>query len=549
MEIWMIVIIRTSGSNMRVVTRIFIKHNQNFFMILLLVIPTLMVVTSQYLKSSRGMYYELQFYDPEYAYLLNGLKIIDGQPPDHIDHPGTTVQEYIGLVINIRYAINHFSSTTLSRVEDVLSHPEAYLSFINFALVIPISFLNFLLGIFVYKYTRKLWIAISMQGFPFLSTSIITSLTRVSVEPFLIIVILLIMIVFAKLDYDPKPDKRGYCIGIGLLLGAGIVTKLTFLPFFLLIFWFRKLKDRMMVITTTILSVLVFTLPIWSKINKIYSWVIGLIFKQGYYGLGDAGIYPGSSVIIRNIQSLVIQEPVFFIMFFGLFFILLWCFISGQSLASKYTIELAISFSILLAQLLLTIKFPTPHYLIPSLTWLGFCFLQISRFIDAKIESRSHTRVNHFVTLFSIFLFSVINFISISKDYQYSIGHKATITTDAFLSTNYSNCLIIPYYGASDSTYSLQFGDDFAGNYYSKLLYQHYPKFFSYDIWAQTFNSYKSEISYSKIQEIIDHGNCILLRGGKWLDPSQGYPNPRLNLEKVYSTSSEDVFLLKSIVN
>ena len=42
-------------------------------------------------------------YDPEYAYLLNSLNLLEMSVPGHFDHPGTPLQEFGALVLLVQW--------------------------------------------------------------------------------------------------------------------------------------------------------------------------------------------------------------------------------------------------------------------------------------------------------------------------------------------------------------------------------------------------------------------------------------------------------------
>jgi hypothetical protein len=89
--------------------------------------------------------------DPTYAYLLNGLNILQSIPPAHTDHPGTTVQLLAALVIGIEWRIRHWFGSTLGLVESVLRDPESYLNHINLVLVMLLGFFIWLAAALVHR--------------------------------------------------------------------------------------------------------------------------------------------------------------------------------------------------------------------------------------------------------------------------------------------------------------------------------------------------------------------------------------------------------------
>jgi len=107
------------------------KKNTNLRLLYLLVIPLILVSLFIKLNSVRGPYYLGGNSDPEYAYLLNSLKISEFKAPFHIDHPGTTLQLLGGLTIKTF----NFNKSTGDAQVDVITNSEKYLSRINILLL------------------------------------------------------------------------------------------------------------------------------------------------------------------------------------------------------------------------------------------------------------------------------------------------------------------------------------------------------------------------------------------------------------------------------
>src|SRR6266496_3808181 len=62
-------------------------------------IPVLFFGIASVFNSGRGPFYCGYYYDPDYNYLFNALNLSLGFRPEHIDHPGTTVQLFGAAII------------------------------------------------------------------------------------------------------------------------------------------------------------------------------------------------------------------------------------------------------------------------------------------------------------------------------------------------------------------------------------------------------------------------------------------------------------------
>jgi hypothetical protein len=381
-----------------------------------------------------------------------------------------------------------------------------------------------------------------------LSTSVIHALVRVSPEPFLIIMILLGTILLIEITKKKQPVYPIWQpIFMGLILGAGLVTKLTYLPFLLLVLWFPRWRERILVITTCIGAFFLLTIPIWSQAPYIISWATKLVTKQGGYGSGPDGLLPPFQTLLSNLINLVRVEPFYFII---LAILILWWIISWKSRTPDNQLErlrIPISIGILVIQLIMVMKFPSSHYMIPGLTWLGFIFLMGILKVQSIFSIGSTSFKVFRATLLILLIGSaVMNTFKFFNSTQSTIGkgHLETKIIDTFIRTNYSNCSIIPYYRASDLRYALLFGNNWAYGVFSESLTKLYPNTMSYNIWNQSFDSFMAQNLDDEVQNRLSRGECILLRGGANMD---SYFSAQLVLDKIIVESNEWVYQLRAI--
>src|ERR1700757_4500928 len=98
---------------------------------LFLIIPVLFFITvAQWTKAKGPQWLPYTFENP-YAYLFNSLLLIDGQAPEHTDHPGTTTQVFGAMVMRA------FSTKSQEQlIAAVIQDPEKYLRKIHWALLL-----------------------------------------------------------------------------------------------------------------------------------------------------------------------------------------------------------------------------------------------------------------------------------------------------------------------------------------------------------------------------------------------------------------------------
>ena len=138
-----------------------------------IVIPGLFVVLGMYLKNSRGPYWSGSNYDPDYAYLMNALNVIEDLPIGHIDHPGTPVQIFIAIVMRcVHFLRNNFVYDWPTLETDVLTNPELYLQTVSYVFLIINALLLSTIGFTAYYKLKNVWLGWLLQTAPFFSSYI-----------------------------------------------------------------------------------------------------------------------------------------------------------------------------------------------------------------------------------------------------------------------------------------------------------------------------------------------------------------------------------------
>lgn len=251
--------------------------------------------------------YFLLNWDPDYGYLFNGLAIYSGVGPTHIDHPGTTLQ----IAITAFLAVSEWGTSASQLYTRVLADPESYLLRINQGLVAANALVAILSGLVVWRRFNSLAAAILAPVGIFLSPSALLGMGRVTPEPMLVIVSLLVLIVAVMTGKCHERTHRvGALILSGLLVGAGLSTKLTFLPILALGYYFARsrVEARRWILFVGV-GFLICTTPWLLRLRNYFDflrWFTNLSVGAGIYGGGprtviDAAAYlPSLLDLIRN---------------------------------------------------------------------------------------------------------------------------------------------------------------------------------------------------------------------------------------------------------
>jgi hypothetical protein len=327
-------------------------------LLLLSLIPIVVFFSSLYLKEKTGPYYYGHNFDPEYAYLLNSLMILNSQIPYHVDHPGTPLQVLGSLVIQTTFYYQSFlkknkspiyasnpskkgeqdsktnSNSNQNKVtkqslnQDVIEKPELYLSCINFLLLLLICFSILIAGITTFLMRRKMYEALFIQLIPSLFLTTIQSNIRVSPEPLclfgvILFISLLTIYIFHKTIFVGSPQinlsiqksERIYAIAIGALIALIVTTKIINILLLLFVFILPKTKLRIYTICSFLFFSIFMTLPILSNYKYAFGFWLLAGVSHGTYQKWNVGFLGKFHDIIGNLKSLIFQEPFFFILF------------------------------------------------------------------------------------------------------------------------------------------------------------------------------------------------------------------------------------------
>ena len=490
--------------------------------LLLLVIPVIVFSLSMVFADIKGPYYLGQNSDPEYVYLFNALNIAKFEAPRHTDHPGTTLQLLAAAVIRASYSFAGGDGL----VEDVLSRPEHYLRLTNIVLILLYSMTLFVLGLQGYRASGRLIVALILQTSPFLFPTIFDSLTRVHPETLLLSLCNIVMAVLVDQVYansEKKSVKKA--LWLGLAVGIGIITKITFAPVFLLcIFFLSTWRSRLLFLFSTTLSGFIFLLPAIGSFKRMGLWIVALLTHKGYYGAGESG-FVDLSLAAGFFKECVQDEPIFSIVFLLLTIITIYSVIK-KSKTHSHTKNQLIGFCIFnLTMILIVAKHPRIHYLIPL---LGLIILNIVIVINRWqvldiIGIRKAAQAGAIVVVLCLLGLQVGIFIKMVKEkrelasLQLTAAHFADLLQEKKLH-------IISSYRSSNLMFALYLGNGFAGNLYGDKLSEMYPNSVFYSVWRNRLYRFNRRISFASLKTNIT--NYVIQGSYLFSEPRYSPPPP-----------------------
>lgn len=545
--------------------------------LLLLLLPITYLISHGFLSSRKGDFWWTVNQDPDYAYLLNSLIVANFDSPGHVDHPGTPVQVLGAIVLHIRYLFSSwFASVANNLTDDVLTHSESYLYWINYTLVALSALSLLVVGLGAFLVSRNLLLSLILQTTPFLTmrTLTVSEASRVAPEPLLFCISQLIVLLLVIYWYDKNADRsRWFAVGMGILFGLGMATKITFVPmiFFLLLVadWRRKL----LAIGVAIGAFVFATLPIIPYYGGVLDWLVTLTTHTGIYGTGKPGLVEAAS-FSSNLSKIFGRNQSFiiiFLIFNGLCLsTLIYFWLNRQSFAASAIANhrnrtlcfLSVVVGLVVwSQIFITaVENSSPRYLVPSVGLTGLLvFLSIYLF-DFLLLRRTIFRERSIVLMASVVLVICVAIglrqfdqalASISK--RANMYKKELAQLENVLETNpeYSTCGRVMAKRFSSVQSALYFGDIWTnarglkgGAVFAERLNQLYPDAVFYNEPREAKESYSSFIRRTPLKKLTTpQENCILLLTSPFTGNREKF-KPSMRITPLFEGETQAIYRL-----
>lgn len=482
------------------------KINYSF----LLIIPVLFILLQVYYKINYGPLY-LKMADPEYAYLLNGLCLNNFKLDlDYVDHPGTPVQVISALTNFVVHIFRGGNSLT----DDVLLHPEIYLTATQVSLTLINAFLILLAGLLLFRATGKMFYAVAFQFAPLAHELTVGIANRVLPESLLVglsVLFFAYAVYYLLKQQQHETDKRKHVTRFSLLSGLALATKITFVPVLLIPLMLLKGKPaKLKFVLYTTAAFLVFAFPLITKLSYFSRWMVALFLHSGSHGSGQANVIDWT-VFIRNLKYIHSMFPGIYWSAGILFvFILLTSFkkirnkITGKQ---GFIFFLALFLNILL-QVIFSAKSYSDKYLAPSLIesfisiLLVIYFISSSGFINKYKQWITYLSLPVLIILFAIPSGKrIINYNETLKKDKNAYLHTRNIITQIPA----DNRIIFTEYGCAVPEWSLWYGSLFTGRYkawITRSLEKLYPNTYFYDVNQDKIYHYIDKVTPSEITSL-----------------------------------------------
>lgn len=444
-----------------------------------LLFSALVPILAIMMASVRGAGYLEINTDPEYAYLLNALRIAEGHAPHLIEHPGTPAQCVGAGAMRIAYA---FAGRAPLR-DDVLLRPELYLNAYRLAMVIVTTCLCFVGGLAAWRGTGRLVYAFAIQAAPFMGWAAAIDLDRPMPEPLLIGLGVAFSGVLLAVLSRQREQRCGRLIALlGLFAGFAVATKMLFAPMALVpLVALPTWRRRFAYAGWAALFFIVALLPMASQFGRTIDWIRLLASHTGQYGHGSSG-FIDRAAYVKAAKELAKLEPAYAaLMVGGLFLGVIAVFFTWRVPERRSWARTLLGLGVAQALLFgIVAKHPAPHYLAAGSCVGGLSVCLVGAFIAGISSGRRRIIASFLTVAATIALCSAgaTNFWR-ARDTLDVIAKSEVGTADAF--KHAENPKTLQGMRISTPQSALHFGNFYAGGLYTPDLERLYPGILFWD--------------------------------------------------------------------
>lgn len=165
--------------------------------------------------------------DPSYPYLLNGLAVTIGPGPGHTDHPGTSLQWFVGI---IELLTHWLTGAGVVLADDVAARPEHYLTIVAVVIVLGQALALWYLGRRL-RTSMTIGAALLGQAAVLGTAALMPYRLYVIPEAFLLIWAMVLVALLAPRLADPaRFAPWQHTVVVGVVIAIGVTGKIIFAP-------------------------------------------------------------------------------------------------------------------------------------------------------------------------------------------------------------------------------------------------------------------------------------------------------------------------------
>jgi hypothetical protein len=452
---------------------------------ILCLVPVALLASWTAMYAARGPSWLGSNLDPDYVYLLNGLSILHGYGPQHVDHPGTPVQLLVALVIKVTHLLTGHGPVA----EDVIGRPEHYLAAVSGLLVVLFAGALLVAGLAALRTTGSLLAGLAMQLLPGLSPLIALHVTGVKPEPFLAaLTALLAALVLRTLDPARPRWKVPEAVLFGLLVGLAVAAKVTAAPLAVIpLVLLTGLAARALFAGVATLTLALATLPAWPALQVFFGFITGIATHSGQHGSGRPSVFDVAEYL-GGLRLLAQQNwggvPVTVGLLGAIAASALALRVRRGGGASMVAARDALVASVAMqgVSYLLVARHAASHYILPAVVMAGLT-AALSIHAVRLLAPAATRRVSAVVAvLLAIFAFKYGQGIG-ARRAEVAIRREAQLQVVAKLEAEFRGVRVLHHYTSSSPAYALHFGDLYTGGKWSRQIHDRHPDHLYYSLW------------------------------------------------------------------
>ena len=477
--------------------------------LLLWLLPALFVAALFAARAASLPFWQSFNLDPDYYYLLNGLRIVEGLAPTDVSHPGTPVQVLIAIVIRALHPL----APTSGVVDAVLANPEGHLVAATTVIYVIIGASLWLMGRAAYAW-GGLVPALLAQTSPFLQSIIVKMALHPKPEAFLVVAVAgLAAACFAALRSEGRRD--GPALWAGVAMGFGVACKIHFVALGvvpLLLFDRRRLG---VYLAACAVSLLLFVAPMLPSLDIWLDWMHRVILGAGAYGAGadtviDPHAYPHNVLRLFSARWF----------FTGGIIVSLLTLAAYVRLRRRSLLPADPAIRLLIGTLmgevvlvLLVAKQPAPHYMIPALLLTGPQLAVLWRITRTFLPAHVHRRA--WLGLGAALVVAP----AIGTVHQVRELAGWTRATQAFPMSRFDGCAKVYFDAGSAESFAFQRGDMNAQERYSPKLAKLFPSdeytwfIFDHTWWKHGLMQWNHPVT---LDQLFARYPCVVFRGNQY---------------------------------
>jgi hypothetical protein len=447
--------------------------------------------------------------DPDYYYLLNGLRIVEGLAPTDVAHPGTPVQMFIAAVIRAM----HLFAPTDTVVAAVLDAPEAHLVAVTTVLYPLLGLSLWLLGRAAFAW-GGLWPALLAQSGVFLSRIIVKSALHPKPETLLVVAVAALMAAVFATARAPRPQDR-HAVWLGIAMGFGIVCKVHFMALGVMPLLLLDRRRFFIYGAVTVAAILVFFSPALPSLDIFLNFWGKVALGAGAYGSGaqtviDPHRYPRAVAGLFSSKWYFTGGIVLSLLMLAAYFRL-----RRRGLIEADPLARVLA-GILLGQfatVLLVAKQPAPHYMVPAFMLTGPAMAVLWVMSRRIFAATTHRRF--WLGLAAVTVVAQ----GLGMGLQVRELFVWTRDTQALPMERFASCAKVYFDAASSASFAMQRGDMNVLARYSPLLAKRFPAdeytWFIYDhsYWNHGLMRWNRPV---ELADILSRHSCAVFRGNQW---------------------------------